>query len=126
MESLQVSPLKTSRESVLVLALSGDLDYDTQQTLSDTAVLALDDGCRQLIVECSRVTFCDSEGLNALLQLRQEAEGRGVILVLAAISAVLRHVLDLTHALQILTLADTVEQAVRLTGTAVVQGHPGS
>lgn len=113
MVPLLVRPIGPAREGVKVLALSGELDYDTQQTLADAANDALDGGCQRLVLECAGLTFCDSQGLNCLLQLRLQAQHRGVALVLAAISTALRHVLEITEALRVFVLTDTVDQALR-------------
>ncbi|MEU3464732.1 STAS domain-containing protein [Streptomyces sp. NPDC006733] len=109
---MQVRTIGPARGGVIVLAVSGDLDNDTEHLLAHGAGEALDAGCRRLILQCAGVTFCDSRGLNRLLQLRQDAQRRGVDLVLAAISTPVRHVLELTEALQVFVLADTVQQAV--------------
>lgn len=122
MNALQVRPVGPSREGVAVLALSGELDYGTDQTLADATHQALNDGCRRLVLQCAGVTFCDSQGLNRFLRLRLEAQRRNVDLVLAEISAPVRHVLELTAALQLFTLADSVEDALR----AGVAREPGA
>lgn len=124
MEPLQVRPIGPPRQGVTVLALSGELDYNAQQTLADVAGGALGEGCQWLILECSGLTFCDSQGLNRFLRLRLAAQRRGVHLVLAAISTPLRRVLELTGALPVFTLADTVEQALHTTDAAAGQGGP--
>ncbi|MEU3466163.1 STAS domain-containing protein [Streptomyces sp. NPDC006733] len=115
---LQIQAGDFARPGVSVLEVSGELDYDTEQILADAARQTLDAGCRRLVLDCAAVTFCDSRGLNQLLFLRQDAQRRGVDLVLAAISTPVRHVLELTDALRIFTLADTVEEAVRWPGEA--------
>ncbi|MEU3459540.1 STAS domain-containing protein [Streptomyces sp. NPDC006733] len=124
MEPLQVRPIGPPRDGVRVLALSGELDYATERTFVVMACQALAEGCRRLIVECSGLTFCDSEGLGGLLDVRLAAEQRDVLLVLAAISSPLRHVLALTDVLQVFVVADTVEQALRVAGTAAGFGGP--
>ncbi|MCZ4102567.1 MULTISPECIES: STAS domain-containing protein [Streptomyces] len=111
MEPLQVCPIGPPREGVTVLALSGELDYNTEPTLAAAAGDAMKAGCRQLVLECAGLTFCDSQGLNRFLRLRLAAQRRGVDLVLAAISTPLRHLLELTEAVEVFQLADTVDQA---------------
>lgn len=118
MEPMRVRPIGPVRQGVVVLAVSGELDYDTEQILGDAGSRALGDGCRRLILECSGVTFCDSQGLNRFLRLRRDAERDGAVLILAAISGPLRHVLELTDGLQAFVLANTVEEALRAPGDA--------
>lgn len=73
-----------------------------------------------------RATFCDSQGLSRFLRLRLAAQHHGVHLVLAAISTPLRHLLELTEALEVFQLADTVEQALCTTDTPASRGRVGS
>ncbi|MEU3464301.1 STAS domain-containing protein [Streptomyces sp. NPDC006733] len=118
MEPLRVRPIGPVRQGVVVLAVSGELDCNTEQLLGDAAGRALGDGCGRLVLECSGVTFCDSQGLNRFLRLREHARRDGAALVLAAISGSVRHVLELTGALQVFVLANTVEEALRAPGDA--------
>ncbi|MDF9810777.1 STAS domain-containing protein [Streptomyces sp. SPB162] len=113
MESLQVRPIGPDRDDVVVLAVSGELDYATEQALGDAVARAMGDHCRRLVLECAGVTFCDSQGLNRFLQLRLDLESRGIDLILTGISASLRAVLDLTGAIEVFLLTDTVEDALR-------------
>ncbi|MCM2425121.1 STAS domain-containing protein [Streptomyces sp. RKAG337] len=116
MEPLQVSAVGQAQDGVAVLSVAGELDYGTERVLGDAAQRLLDQGCRRLIVDCAGLAFCDSQGLNRFLQLRLDLESRDGLLVLAAISSPLRHVLELTDALQIFVLADSVEAALRSAG----------
>ncbi|MCZ4103323.1 STAS domain-containing protein [Streptomyces sp. So13.3] len=118
MEQFQVRAIGPARPGVVVLAVSGALDFGTEQLLGDAGSRALAGGCRRLVLECAGVTFCDSQGLNRFLKLRREAERGGAALVLAAISTPVRHVLELTGALPVFGLADTVDEALRAAGDA--------
>jgi anti-sigma B factor antagonist len=113
MEPLQVRPIGPDREDVVVLAVSGELDHATEQALGAAVERAMGNDCRRLVLECAGVTFCDSQGLNRFLQLRLDLERRGVVLILTGISASLRAVLDLTGAIEVFALTDTVEDALR-------------
>ncbi|MEU3459209.1 STAS domain-containing protein [Streptomyces sp. NPDC006733] len=113
MEPLQVRLIGPDRDGVVVLTVAGELDYATEQALGDAVADALGEHCERLVLECAGVTFCDSQGLNRFLQLRLDLEQRGIALVLAGISTSLRAVLDLTGAIEVFVLADTVEDALR-------------
>ncbi|WP_424212898.1 STAS domain-containing protein [Streptomyces sp. BI20] len=58
-----------------VLALAGELDHDTAEPLRQALSAAIDaaSGAR-LLVDCARLRFCDSTGLNVLLRARLAAE----------------------------------------------------
>lgn len=80
-----------------VLRLSGELDLEGAPSLAEAAGPLLGDGSRTLVLDCHGVTFCDSSGLNTLLNLRQRAADSGARLLLARPSASVRHLLRLTH-----------------------------
>ena len=56
------------------------------------------DGASRLVVDMSGVTFCDSSGLGALLDVRRAAGDAGVAMVLRAVSRQVARLLDLTDA----------------------------
>ncbi|MFD7985973.1 STAS domain-containing protein [Kitasatospora indigofera] len=68
-----------------VVEVTGELDYDTAPRVR----VALEDALAVapvppiLVVDLAGVTFCDSSGLNALLQARIDAQGQGSVLRLA-------------------------------------------
>ncbi|WP_190344545.1 STAS domain-containing protein [Streptomyces venezuelae] len=84
-----------------VLALSGELDHDTAAPLREVleAVLgeAGPDGGR-LLVDCARLRFCDSTGLNLLLRARQTAEDSGGVLELAGLQRPVARMFAITGA----------------------------
>lgn len=93
---------------VLVLRLAGELDLDSatvfqQIPLQEPAALVLD---------LSRLAFCDSTGLNLLLRLRLEAENRGTHVRLAATSPQVARVLRITGADRVFRTHTSVEDAL--------------
>ncbi|MBT2403187.1 MULTISPECIES: STAS domain-containing protein [unclassified Streptomyces] len=56
-------------DGAVVLALSGELDHDTAEPLREALAAAATPGGR-LVVDLSGLGFCDSTGLNVLLQGR--------------------------------------------------------
>ncbi len=73
----------------------------------------MDAGATRLVIDCSRLEFCDSTGLNVLLgaRLRVEALGGGVHL--AAMRPTVARVFEITGADAVFTLHDTLEQALQ-------------
>jgi anti-sigma B factor antagonist len=63
-----------------VLALTGDLDLAAVDDLRDGAQVQLAAGCRRLTLDLAGVTFLDSSGLGALVELRNVARRSGVYL----------------------------------------------
>lgn len=59
----------------------GELDHHTADLLREPLESAVEQGRARLVVDCSRLDFCDSTGLNVLLgaRLKAEAAGEGFI-----------------------------------------------
>ena len=64
--------------------LAGELDMDSADQLTAAVTLLIGQGYRDLTLGMSRVTFCDSTGLNALLGLLRKTKAAGGSLTLAA------------------------------------------
>ncbi|MFE4861178.1 STAS domain-containing protein [Streptomyces sp. NPDC056670] len=78
-----------------IVAVSGDLDFDTSNYLTEaTDTLPLRG--QTLILDLSNVTFLDSTGLDTLLRLRRRAQHEGGRLELCGISQQIERVLQLT------------------------------
>jgi anti-sigma B factor antagonist len=54
----------------LVLRVAGELDLATAGALGEQVALALADRPAELVVDLAEVTFCDSSGIEALLNAR--------------------------------------------------------
>src|SRR5579862_7286986 len=74
------------------VAVSGDLDLDSAPQLG-AALLAASGAVVE--VDLARVTFIDSQGVNALVQARRRLEARGAQLVCTGASARVRRLLEL-------------------------------
>ncbi|WP_328959146.1 STAS domain-containing protein [Kitasatospora purpeofusca] len=76
--------------------VSGEVDLDVAPHFSRTLAAALRASTTGLDVVMQNVPFCDCCGLNALLELRLQAEDAGKDLVLAAASPQVLRLLELT------------------------------
>lgn len=72
---LQVEVRSVGRSEVVTPA--GELDHHTAELLSEPLDQALERGRSRLVIDCSRLEFCDSTGLNVLLGARLKAEAAG-------------------------------------------------
>ncbi|MFI9366485.1 STAS domain-containing protein [Kitasatospora sp. NPDC053057] len=95
-----------------VCALVGDLDIETLEPARST----LDDLVEQhpslLVVDLAGVDFCDSSGLNLLLQTRMAAAAADVAFRLAAPSVTVQRLLELTCADTVFSLHPTLDAAL--------------
>lgn len=71
--------IQEKRTDMVFLYLKGRLDNDNAQSLEDNLMKLIDDGAKQLIIDCSQIEFIDNAGLRALLNTAKRAvsvEGR--------------------------------------------------
>ncbi|MFE7093353.1 STAS domain-containing protein [Streptomyces erythrochromogenes] len=80
----------------------GEIDIDTAPTLSRALAHALTyvatSRADRIVADCSRVTFCDSSGLNALIAARLQAVEAGTAIHLANPAPQLQRLLQMTGA----------------------------
>jgi len=95
----------------VVCRLSGDLDLGSLAPVRVALGRALALRAPLLVVDLAGVEFCDSSGLNLLLQARLDAEAAGVTMRLASLTAAVSRVVELTGASAVFSLHDSVEEA---------------
>lgn len=94
-----------------VCALAGDLDIETLAPARSTLDRLVEERPPLLVVDLAQVGFCDSSGLNLLLQIRMAAAAADVGFRLAAPSDPVRRLLELTCTDTVFSLHPTVEDA---------------
>ncbi|MDQ0950263.1 anti-anti-sigma factor [Streptomyces phaeochromogenes] len=100
-----------------VVTPAGELDHHTADLLREPIEEYLDRGFARLVVDCSRLEFCDSTGLNVLLGARLKAEAAGGGVHLAGMLPVVSRVFEITGAEAVFTLHDTLEEALSEPGS---------
>jgi anti-anti-sigma factor len=80
------------------LTVSGELDFrECERFIRETtAQLAPGVPATVLTLDLGRVTYCDSAGLSALMQVRRACEAAGWTFVLGAVAPSVGRVLDMT------------------------------
>lgn len=99
-----------------VLSLVGELDVAAAPRFVSQAADALRGGARRLFVELEGVSFVDSAGLAALLNVLRRATAARASLVLVGTRPQVRSVLAQTRLEREFTFAPTVEAAEDLSG----------
>ncbi|MFI1064255.1 STAS domain-containing protein [Streptomyces spororaveus] len=87
----------TTVDAAVVLALAGELDHDTAQPLRDALDSALAPG-RRILVDLAGLGFCDSTGLNVLLNTRLDAQQAGAVLELVGLRGPVARMFRITGA----------------------------
>ncbi|MFD5521387.1 STAS domain-containing protein [Streptomyces sp. NPDC127066] len=95
-----------------VVTPAGELDHHTADLLREPLEGCLEKGYARLIIDCSRLEFCDSTGLNVMLGARLKAEAAGGGVHLAAMQPVVARVFEITGAEAVFTVHDTLEAAL--------------
>lgn len=90
----------------------GELDHHTADLLREPLESAVEQGRARLVVDCSRLEFCDSTGLNVLLGARLKAEAAGGGVHLAGMSPVVARVFEITGAEAVFTVHDSLDAAL--------------
>ena len=95
-----------------VVTPAGELDHHTADLLREPLDDCLDKGFTRLVVDCSRLEFCDSTGLNVLLGARLRAEAGGGGVHLTGMQPVVARVFEITGADAVFTVHDSLEAAL--------------
>ena len=96
-----------------ILSLVGDLDLASAPRFVTQAADALRSGAQRLFVELEGVSFVDSAGLAALLNVLRRASAQRAAMVLVGARPQVRSVLEQTRLDREFHFADTVADAVR-------------
>jgi anti-sigma B factor antagonist len=95
-----------------ILTPVGELDHHTADLLRTPLDEALDAGRSRLVVDCSRLDFCDSTGLNVLLGARLKADAAGGGVHLTGMRPVVARVFEITGADVVFTVHDSLAAAL--------------
>jgi anti-anti-sigma factor len=91
----------------------GELDHHTADLLREPLELCLQEGASKLVVDCSRLDFCDSTGLNVLLGARLKAEAVGGGVHLAGMQPTVARVFEITGADAVFAVHETLDDALK-------------
>ncbi|MGW6027511.1 STAS domain-containing protein [Streptomyces sp. NPDC055099] len=96
----------------VVVTPAGELDHHTADLLREPLEACLGDGFSRLVVDCSRLEFMDSTGLNVLLGARLKAEAAGGGVHLAGMLPVVARVFEITGAEAVFSVHETLADAL--------------
>ncbi|MDX3239847.1 STAS domain-containing protein [Streptomyces sp. ME03-5709C] len=110
-DRLQVSVRRYGTKAVV--APAGELDHHTADLLREPLDTLIEDGFGVLVVDCTRLEFCDSTGLNVLLGTRLKAEAAGGAVHLAGMKPAVAKVFAITGAETVFTVHDSLDDALK-------------
>src|SRR5262245_59919729 len=71
--------VQEKRADILFLSLKGRIDDNNAQSLEENLIKLIDNGAKELIIDCSQIEFINNAGLRTLLNVSKRAlnsEGR--------------------------------------------------
>jgi anti-sigma B factor antagonist len=108
-------PVRTA-DGVSIAELSGELDLASAPGLREELLGLLRPGASRLVLDLSRVSFCDASGLAVLVGASHRARVLGGFLRLAAVSPPADRVLHITGLHRHLSIYPTVHAAAAAPG----------
>ena len=103
---------------ITIAELTGELDIASAPALRDQLLSLLGPGSNRLVIDLSRVSFCDASGLAVLVNTARRARLLGGFLRLAAVSPQVGRVLNITGLHRHLANFPTVQAAATGAQTA--------
>lgn len=104
--------VKEKRTDIQFLHLKGRIDNSNSQALEDNLLKVIEDGARQLIVDCSQIEYLNNAGLRALLNVARrilDVEGR---IAFHSPSQQAKDIFDQTGFSMVSRIYDTREEAI--------------
>ncbi|HZG06710.1 MAG TPA: STAS domain-containing protein [Streptomyces sp.] len=95
-----------------VVVVGGSIDYHTSPQLLGHLMTKELQGVPLVVLDLSRVAFCDSSGLGVFVEVFRRRSETGHRFALAAVQPEVRRVMELTHLVDILPLHATVSDAL--------------
>ncbi|MGW7460662.1 STAS domain-containing protein [Streptomyces sp. NPDC054797] len=105
----QVLALPDRNDGARVIVCAGEFDQRTLDAVEEAGTAAITDpDIRRIVLDVSRVTFADSSMLNEMFRLRRNSN----LVLVGPLPNSLARVLELTQALALFHVADTIEEAL--------------
>jgi anti-anti-sigma factor len=101
----------TENQACTLVAVTGELDMNTAPELHDVLAAAIDAREVNLVLDLADLRFCDSAGLAVLVGAHNRLDADGRRLVVAAPTAAVARVLDLSGVSQVIPTAEDPDEA---------------
>jgi anti-anti-sigma factor len=104
--------IQEKRTNMVFLYLKGRLDGANSQSLENNLMKLIEDGAKELIIDCSQIEFIDNAGLRALLNTAKKAVSVNGRVALHSPSAVAKEIFDKTGFSMVSRIYYTREEAI--------------
>ncbi|WP_433498698.1 STAS domain-containing protein [Sphaerimonospora sp. CA-214678] len=111
--SVELTPAPSGSDGrILVVALTGALDYSNADRLRENVRDTLAPEHRELVLDLNGLEFCDSTGLRALLDIREVLGERGGAVSLVNLNARLTKIFRITGLIKAFAVATDLAEAL--------------
>jgi anti-anti-sigma factor len=104
--------------NLIVLELDGKLDAITSPQLNETFSQFVNGGSNQFVFDLSSLSYISSAGLRVMLTAAKSMKASSGQLVLAGVQGPVLDVFEMAGFTSLFQITNTVEEAVKLVGTA--------
>ena len=104
--------IQEKRTSMLFLSLKGRIDEKNAQSLEENLIKLIDDGARELIIDCSQIEYINNAGLRVLLNVAKRALNADGRIALHSPSQPAKDIFDKTGFSMVSRIYDTREEAI--------------
>jgi stage II sporulation protein AA (anti-sigma F factor antagonist) len=109
----------TTKENVLLIRLSGELDHHAAETLKKEWQATMKaNGAKHVILNLESLSFMDSSGLGVILGRYKEVTQLGGEMVVCSISPAVKRLFDMSGLFKIIRLEENEKYALLTLGVA--------
>jgi len=108
--------IRKTENNTTVICFEGDLDYHVAGPVREKLDQAAVGPRPRIMIHLGQVSYIDSSGIAAFVELSQKTKASGGKLVFCCLSAPVKNVFDLAKLSLFFTIADSEEEALKLTG----------
>ena len=96
-----------------ILAPKESLTYQNCEKIKTMIRDGLDQQKNEIILDCKRISFMDSEGLELLLRMHGELKEQGAALKLIGLNAICLDILRVTELIKVLRIYEDIHKAIK-------------
>src|SRR5262245_57764070 len=104
--------IQEKRANMLFLSLRGRIDDNNAQSLEASLIKLIDDGTKELIIDCSQIEYINNAGLRVLLNVAKRALNADGRIALHSPSEGAKEIFDKTGFSMVSRIYDTREEAI--------------
>ncbi|MDL4840739.1 anti-sigma F factor antagonist [Aquibacillus rhizosphaerae] len=116
---MSLSVKLTTKENVLLVRLSGELDHHAAENLKKEWQIAMrEKNAQHVILNLEQLSFMDSSGLGVILGRYKEVKQAGGEMVVCSISPAVKRLFDMSGLFKIIRLEESEQFALLSLGVA--------